>query len=64
MLTGIKNLLGWLNENWTVIIIIIGLGVALYEKVKKTPPRLYQRGGRFFVLCGRIFLVFGGYKKL
>ena len=34
MLTGIKNLLGWLNENWTVIIIIIGLGVALYEKVK------------------------------
>lgn len=30
----ITNLLTWLNENWSAIIVIIGLLLALYQKVK------------------------------
>jgi len=34
MLTGIQNTLQFLNDNWSSIIIIIGLAVALWEKIK------------------------------
>ena len=34
MLNGIKNFLQFINDNWTVIIIIIGLIVALVQKIK------------------------------
>lgn len=34
MLDGIKNFLQFVNDNWTTIIIIISLGIALYQKVK------------------------------
>lgn len=34
MLEGLKNLLTFLNNNWALIITIIGLGVGLYVKVK------------------------------
>lgn len=31
---GLSQLLTFLNENWTFIIIIIGAGIALYKKIK------------------------------
>lgn len=34
MLNGIKNFLEFLNDNWTVIAVILGLVVALIKKVK------------------------------
>ena len=34
ILNGIKNLLQFLNNCWPVIVIIIGLAVALFEKIK------------------------------
>lgn len=34
MLNGIKNFLQFINDNWTTIIIIISLGIALYKKIK------------------------------
>lgn len=34
MLNGLKNFLQFLNDNWTVIVIIIGLAIALTQKVK------------------------------
>lgn len=34
MLDGIKNFLQFVNDNWTTIIIIISLGIALYQKIK------------------------------
>lgn len=34
ILTGIQNLLEFINENWTAIIIIIGLALALFKKAK------------------------------
>lgn len=34
MLNGIKNILEFLNDNWTVILIITGLAVALAEKAQ------------------------------
>lgn len=34
MLDGIKNFLQFVNDNWTAIIIIISLGIALYKKIK------------------------------
>ena len=34
MLDGIQNTLRFLNNNWSSIIIIIGLAVALWEKIK------------------------------
>lgn len=30
----IKNFLNLINENWTIIITIVGLGIAIYKKVK------------------------------
>lgn len=33
ILTGIRNFLEIVNDNWTIIIIIIGLGIAVYKKV-------------------------------
>lgn len=30
----ITNLLTWLNENWSAIVVIIGLLLALYQKIK------------------------------
>lgn len=35
VLTGIKNFLGIVNDNWTVIIVIAGLCIALYQKIDK-----------------------------
>lgn len=35
ILTGIKNFLELVNDNWTVIIVIIGLCIALYQKFYK-----------------------------
>lgn len=34
MLDGIKNFLQFVNNNWTTIIIIISLCIALYQKIK------------------------------
>lgn len=34
MLDGIKNFLQFVNDNWTTIIIIISLCIALYQKIK------------------------------
>lgn len=34
MLNGLKNALEFLNENWTMIVVIIGLIIGLVEKVK------------------------------
>lgn len=34
MLDGIKNFLQFVNDNWTTIIIIISLCIALYRKIK------------------------------
>lgn len=34
MLNGIKNFLQFVNDNWTIIIIIISLCIALYQKIK------------------------------
>lgn len=33
ILIGIRNFLEIINNNWTVIIVIVGLGVALYKKI-------------------------------
>lgn len=33
LLISIRNLLQFCNDNWTIIIIIIGLGVSLYKKI-------------------------------
>lgn len=35
ILTGIKNFLEIVNDNWTVIIVIAGLCIALYQKIDK-----------------------------
>lgn len=35
VLNGIKNFLHFINNNWTLIIIIIGLIITIYEKIKK-----------------------------
>lgn len=34
MLDGIKNFLQFINDNWTTIIIIISLGIALYQRIR------------------------------
>lgn len=34
ILTGIKNFLELINENWTLITVIIGLGILVFNKVK------------------------------
>jgi hypothetical protein len=34
ILNGIKNFLEFINQNWTVIIVIIGLVIALAQKIK------------------------------
>lgn len=34
MLKGIQNFLQFINNNWTIIIIIISLLIALYQKIK------------------------------
>ena len=34
IVTGIRNFLDFINDNWTTIIIIIGLIITLYKKVK------------------------------
>ena len=34
MMDGIRNFLQFVNDNWTSIVIILGLCVALYEKIK------------------------------
>ena len=34
MLDGIKNFLQFINDNWTTIIIVISLVIALYQKIK------------------------------
>lgn len=33
-LDGIQNFLKMVNDNWTVIVIVIGLGIMLYKKIK------------------------------
>jgi vancomycin resistance protein YoaR len=35
LLTAVENFLKFINNNWTTIIIIIGLLIALYEKIMK-----------------------------
>lgn len=34
ILNGIANFLTFLNDNWTLIIVIIGLGIAVFQKIK------------------------------
>lgn len=34
VLNGIKNFLEFLNNNWTIIVVIIGLAIAAFEKIK------------------------------
>ena len=34
ILTGIKNFMEFINQNWTLITIIIGLGILIFRKVK------------------------------
>ena len=34
VLNGIKNFLQFINDNWTIIIVIIGLMIAVYKKIK------------------------------
>lgn len=34
ILNGIKNFLGLINDNWTAIIVIIGLALALFKKIQ------------------------------
>lgn len=34
VLTGIKNFLDLINQNWTLITVIIGLGILVFKKVK------------------------------
>lgn len=34
ILTGIKNFLDLINQNWTLITVIIGLGILVFRKVK------------------------------
>lgn len=33
-LNGLKNFLNLINDNWTLIVVIIGLGIGLYKKIK------------------------------
>lgn len=33
-LNGLKNFLNLINDNWTLIIVVIGLGIGLYKKIK------------------------------
>ena len=33
ILTGIKNFLQLINENWTLITVVIGLGILVYKKI-------------------------------
>ena len=35
ILTGIRNFLEVINDNWTIIIVVIGLCIALYQKISK-----------------------------
>lgn len=35
VLVGIKNLLDIINQNWTLITVVIGVGLLLFRKVKK-----------------------------
>lgn len=34
MLNGVKSFLQLVNDNWTTIVVIIGLGIGVYKKVK------------------------------
>lgn len=34
ILDGIKNFMVFINENWTMIVALIGLGVAVYRKIR------------------------------
>ena len=34
LLTGIKNFLDLINQNWTLITVVIGLGILIFKKVK------------------------------
>lgn len=34
VLTGVKNFLQMINENWTLITVIIGLGMLVFKKIK------------------------------
>ena len=34
VLTGIKNFLDLINQNWTLITVVIGLGILVFKKVK------------------------------
>ena len=35
ILTGIRNFLEIINDNWTIIIVVVGLCIALYQKISK-----------------------------
>ena len=32
---GLKNLLQWINDNWSLLIMIFGLAIGVYQKAKK-----------------------------
>ena len=34
VLTGLKNFLDLINQNWTLITVIIGLGILIFKKIK------------------------------
>ena len=35
VLVGVKNFLTLINENWTLIVVVIGLGIVTYKKVNE-----------------------------
>lgn len=35
MIDGLKNFLTLINENWTTILVIVGLIIGIYQKIKK-----------------------------
>lgn len=34
LLTGLKNFLDFINQNWTLITVVIGLGILVFKKIK------------------------------
>ena len=35
MIDGLKNFLTLINDNWTTILVIVGLIIGIYQKIKK-----------------------------
>lgn len=52
MLNGIKNFLEFLNANWTVLAVLLGLIVGLIQRVKVLSEKLMKR--RFELQKGKL----------